>query len=113
MKKIVETLFTLQRAQSQSRGADENAAELQLLRTQIPNQVLLRFDRFLMRGKKGVAIVRNGVCSECHIKVAIGVFNALILGADIQACGSCGRYLYLPQEAIGPLEKNTNTKKVV
>jgi hypothetical protein len=47
------------------------------------------------RGKKGVAIARNGVCIECHMRIPIGVLATLTMGADIQLC-SCGRYLFLP-----------------
>jgi hypothetical protein len=68
------------------------------LRSKIPSQILGHYDRLMARGKKGVAIVRNGVCAECHIRVSIGTLGALTFGTDIQLCGNCGRYLYLPED---------------
>jgi len=47
--------------------------------------------------------VRNGVCTECHLRVAIGALADLAHATDIQVCGNCGRYLYLPpQETAAP-----------
>jgi hypothetical protein len=45
-----------------------------------------------------VAIVHNGVCCECHIRLAVGVIGALAFGDDIQRCGNCGRFLYLAED---------------
>jgi len=69
------------------------------LRAKIPAQILGHFDRLVARGKKGVAVVRNQVCTGCHMRVPIGAINTLRQGQDIQLCESCGRYLYLPPEA--------------
>ena len=54
------------------------------------------YDRLVSRGKKGVAIVRNQVCTGCHMRLPIGTINTLMQGQDIQLCDTCGRYLYLP-----------------
>jgi len=67
------------------------------LRKAVPPQIQGHFDRLLERGKRGVALVRHGVCSECHMRVAIGVLATLTHGDDIQLCGTCGRYLCLPE----------------
>ena len=57
--------------------------------------VLAHYDRLLAKGKKGVAAVRNQVCTGCHMRVPIGVVATLMHDTDIQICESCGRYLYL------------------
>ena len=69
------------------------------LRALIPAQILGHYDRLVARGKKGVAVVRNQVCSGCHMKLPIGTINTLMQGSDIRLCDSCGRYLYLPDPA--------------
>ena len=99
MKSIMENLFALQKLQLQARTDErDRRTEIELLRKKIPETILGHFDRLRMRGKKGVAIVRNGVCGECHITVAIGILGALAFETDVQLCGNCGRYLYLPED---------------
>ncbi|MGD0253362.1 MAG: C4-type zinc ribbon domain-containing protein, partial [Verrucomicrobiota bacterium] len=71
------------------------AAAIAELRGKIPPQIIAHYDRLLARGKKGVAAVRNQVCTGCHMRVPIGVVATLMHDTDIQICESCGRYLYL------------------
>ena len=73
-------------------------AEILKLREQVPAPVLGHFDRLIARGKKGVAIARNGACSECHLRLASGTMAALAKTGEIHICDNCGRYLYLPEE---------------
>jgi hypothetical protein len=49
------------------------------------------------RGKRSVVEVRRGVCSGCHLGLAIGNVNALKAGI-LRRCGNCGRYLYVVEE---------------
>jgi hypothetical protein len=73
------------------------------LRAQIPEPILGHYDRLRARDKKGVALVRNQVCTGCHMRLPIGVIATLMQDRDIQLCDSCGRYLYLePQQAPVP-----------
>ncbi len=65
----------------------------------IPQPIIGHYDRLRVRGKKGVAVVRNQVCTGCHMHVPIGQITMLMRGEDIQLCESCGRYLYLPDPA--------------
>jgi hypothetical protein len=84
------------------------------LRARIPVQILGHFDRLVARGKKGVATVRNQVCTSCHMSVPIGVIVTLRQGQDIQLCESCGRYLYLPpavEETVESLPAPKPAKK--
>jgi predicted nucleic acid-binding Zn-ribbon protein len=113
MKNIMESLFSLQSLQLESttKQADRTAAET--LRKSIAAPILAHYDRLMAHGKKGVAVVRNGVCTECHIRVAIGALADLALGSDIQVCGNCGRYLYLPaNEPIIPSSPAPAARKV-
>ena len=87
------------------------------LRAQIPEPILAHYDRMRDRDKKAVAVLRNKVCSACHMTVPIGTIAVLMRGQDIQLCGSCGRYLHLPKEAPvetpapAPVEKPKRRRK--
>jgi predicted nucleic acid-binding Zn-ribbon protein len=67
------------------------------LRNTIPQPILAHYDRLIARGKKGVALVRNQVCTGCHMRLPIGTINTLMQNQDIQLCDTCGRYLYLEE----------------
>lgn len=73
------------------------------LRNSIPQPILAHYDRLVARGKKGVAIVRNQVCTGCHMRLPIGTINTLLQRQDVQLCDSCGRYLYIPEQAETPV----------
>jgi predicted nucleic acid-binding Zn-ribbon protein len=108
MRKLLE-LQALQRRDEQPSA--QELARIAELNAQVPRPILDHFNRLLAHGKKGVALVRNGVCAECHIKISSGSWAALVHGTDIQICGNCGRYLYLPPGAAssdeGPLKSET------
>jgi hypothetical protein len=76
-----------------SKDAEVQRAEL---RSRVPQQILGHYDRLVARGKKGVALVRNQVCTGCHMRLPIGTINTLMQGQDIRLCDTCGRYLVLP-----------------
>src|SRR6185312_37470 len=85
---------------------DEKRSEKQIaeLRTNIPEPILGHYDRLRARDKKGVAIVRNKVCTGCHMRLPIGVITVLMQDRDIQLCDTCGRYLYLEPQSQVPAE---------
>lgn len=93
MKKIISHLLTIQNLELQS--PKKEVAEAKTLRSEVPAEMLVRFDKFLDRGKKGVALVQNSICRGCQIAVPAGIVNSLIQGIGVQVCGNCGRYLYL------------------
>ncbi|MGD0816375.1 MAG: hypothetical protein ABSA83_22510 [Verrucomicrobiota bacterium] len=114
----METLFMLQTLQLQSGPGQRNReASMEAMRKSIPPVALTHYDRLMAHGKKGVAIVRNGVCTECHLKVAIGALHGLVTDGDVQLCGNCGRYLYLPPQetavpaVLPPVPKTVRHKK--
>ena len=111
MKATISLLLTLQDLELQS--PDKRKDEADSLRNQIPTSMLNRFDKFLKRGKKGVALVQNSVCRGCQIALPVGVVTSLIQGLNADVCGNCGRYLYLAEaDAIafqGGLRSDTIT----
>jgi predicted nucleic acid-binding Zn-ribbon protein len=95
--------------------ADPNAeAVIAELRAKIPFQILGHYDRLAAKGKKGITLVRDQVCTGCHMRVPIGGVMALKHGEDIQLCENCGRYLYLapaaPAEPAKSAEATTESK---
>ena len=99
MKNVMEKLLALQSLQLQSDNlSSDRAQQIEVLRNELPESVLDKFDRWMVRRKKAVAVLHNGVCCECHISVASGVIGALVFGDEVQHCGNCGRFLYLPAD---------------
>src|SRR5208337_1432878 len=95
MNALLQNLIKLQGlefGEIKEKNAEATIAEL---RGKIPPQILGHYDRLVAKGKKGVAAVRNQVCTGCHMHVPIGVVATLRHDTDIQLCESCGRYLYL------------------
>jgi predicted nucleic acid-binding Zn-ribbon protein len=79
-----------------------NASQATVLRATIPQGMLQQYDRLRARGKTGIAVVRNRVCTGCRMQVPIAVVAMLMRGTGIQVCGNCGRYLCLPELSDEP-----------
>ncbi|HTB85609.1 MAG TPA: C4-type zinc ribbon domain-containing protein [Candidatus Sulfotelmatobacter sp.] len=101
MNNLIKNLLKLQTIEIDKKS-DASAAEIAKLRATVPAQILGHYDRFVSRGKRGVAIVRNQVCTACHVQVPRSMVLTLMRDEDIQICGNCGRYLYLLEEAAIP-----------
>ena len=118
MNSTIQNLLKLQSIEfGDVKGGEKQIAEL---RATVPEPILGHYDRLRVRDKKGVAVVRNQVCTGCHMRLPIGVIMILMQDRDIQLCDSCGRYLYLePQVAtdaeVAPVKpvKKRKTKAVV
>jgi C4-type zinc ribbon domain len=99
MNSVLQDLIKLQAldfAEPADKKSEARAAEL---RAKIPQPVSAHYERLRVRGKKGVAVVRNQVCTGCHMHVPIGQITVLMRDEDVQLCENCGRYLYLPDAA--------------
>jgi predicted nucleic acid-binding Zn-ribbon protein len=96
MKTVVANLFELQKIEILS--TTESSPKSDRLREQIPAEMIDAYERSRIRGRKVVALVRNGVCGECHLRIPMGTLVHLMHG-ELQRCGNCGRYLYLPEDA--------------
>ena len=111
MNDLLQNLLKLQTLEF-GESADKNAETVIAgLRAKIPQPILGHYDRLRVRGKKGLAAVRNQVCTGCHMHVPIGVITTIMHGADIQLCGSCDRYLYLPEPAETTSSEQTAAAK--
>lgn len=99
MRNIMDRLLAVQKLQF---TAGPKVVGLEKLRAEIPAPILARFDRFGARGKNGVALVRNRVCSECHLRITAGKLVRLSAHpGEAHLCDNCGRYLHPPAEGSG------------
>jgi predicted nucleic acid-binding Zn-ribbon protein len=99
MNSVLQDLLKLQALDFAEPTDKKSEAQAAALRGKIPQAIIGHYERLRVRGKKGVAVVRNQVCTGCHMHVPIGQINVLMRGEDVQLCESCGRYLYLPDAA--------------
>ena len=97
MKGILQNLYQLQ---TLDMGGAESS-KMAGLRAGIPQGMLANYDRQRARGKRGISLVRNSVCTNCHMRVPVGVTASLMAGT-MQVCGNCGVYLYLPEPEPQP-----------
>ena len=105
MNVVIQNLLSLQAlefGEVTGENVESRAAEL---RGKIPQPILGHYDRLRARDRKGVALVRNQVCTGCHMRVPIGQVTVIMRGEDIQLCETCGRYLYVnPEPEAAPAE---------
>jgi predicted nucleic acid-binding Zn-ribbon protein len=100
VKELLQTLVELQALELGEVKIKNAEVTIARLRKKIPPQVLGHYDRLMARGKKGIVPVRNQTCTGCHLRLPIAVVMTLVHGTDLQLCDSCGRYLYLPEDAL-------------
>lgn len=104
MQLLIEKMAVLQELTlKSSRPAPATRAEIEKLRAELPPSVLGKFDRWLGRGKKAVAVVNNNVCSECHMQLPISLVASLGKAGTPGHCVHCGRFLRaLPENLPAP-----------
>lgn len=106
MNDVLQNLLKLQALEFDPPSAKDVEARKTRLRASVPEPILAHYDRLVARGKKGVAVVRNQVCTGCHMRLPIGTINTLMQNQDLQLCEICGRYLYLPDPAESQFLEN-------
>lgn len=115
MNALLQNLLTLQGIEFGEATGKDLEAKAAELRKIIPQPFLGHYDRLRARDKKGVALVRNQVCTGCHMRQPIGKITIVMRGEDIQLCDSCGRYLYVEEtpaaEAPAPAPAATEPAK--
>ena len=96
MNAVLTNLLKLQELEFGDATGKQIEAQIGDLRKIVPQPFLGHYDRLRVREKKGVALIRNDVCTGCHMKQPIGKIMIVMKDEDIQICDSCGRYLVLP-----------------
>jgi predicted nucleic acid-binding Zn-ribbon protein len=99
MNAAIQNLLKLQALEFGEETGKSVETQIAQLRSQVPSAILGHYDRLRVRGKKGVAVVRNHVCTGCHMQQPIGKITVLMRDEDLQLCDTCGRYLYLLEGA--------------
>ena len=107
MNELLQNLVKLQSLEFAGVKDKNTEASLAVLRAKIPSQMLGHYDRLVAHGKKGLAAVRDQVCTGCHMHLPIGVVTTLMRDDDIQLCDNCGRYLYLAEATKAEVPKPT------
>ena len=113
MDELIRNLLELQTLEFSETHADHGSALIAQLRGKIPPAILGHYDRLRVRGKKGLTAVSNQVCTGCHMRLPLAVIMTLKHGQDMQLCDSCGRYLYLADEAENAPAKQAQSAKPV
>jgi predicted nucleic acid-binding Zn-ribbon protein len=107
MNELLQNLVKLQSLEFEKNTDKAAVSAVAELRGKIPPQILGHYDRLVAHGKKGLAAVRDQVCTGCHMHVTIGVVATLMRDDDIQLCDNCGRYLYLAEVTKADVPKPT------
>jgi hypothetical protein len=97
MNSVLQSLLRLQGLELG--GQPKNPSLAAELRAAVPQAMLVKYDRLRARGKKGIAVVRDRVCTSCRMQVPIAVVATLMRGNVTEVCGNCGLYLCLPEPA--------------
>lgn len=117
MRTAIEHLFTLQEMLRPSAPSAPlpPQAEVAALRKLVPPPILGHFDLMVSQRRNGVALVRHGVCGECHIRVPISTLVSLIKPQEAYLCEVCGCYLMLPLDelptAIKAVKKSSTARR--
>lgn len=102
MSKLTDDLLALQTLVRLGETASPAQKEqIEKLRAGIPQPIQAHFFRQIANGRRGIALVRNGVCGECHLRLAHGMVHMLGRTNDLLVCESCGAFVTLaPGEGV-------------
>lgn len=99
MSKLVDDLLELQTLVRLGDAATpEQKARIESLKAEVPPAVSGHFFRQLKNGRRGLAVVRNGVCGECHLRLSHAMVHMLARANDLLMCESCGSFVTLAPE---------------
>ena len=114
LNELLQNLIKLQSLEFSEIEEKNTEAAMAELRGKIPSQILGHYDRLVAKGKKGIALVRDQVCTGCHMRVPIGGIMALKHGEGPPALrelrslslSAAGR----PAESVKPTESTAGSK---
>jgi mannitol/fructose-specific phosphotransferase system IIA component (Ntr-type) len=97
LKKLQEIDFKLRRTPRAKRAPLERQARL--IRGELDQNLLNRFDKLMQRYGFAVAELEGGVCQGCNINVATGMSSSIAGSNDIYICENCGKFLVAATKA--------------
>lgn len=74
----------------------EKSKAIEHFREMLPTALLNHHDNRIARGKRSLALVRNGVCGGCHLALPSGHRARKTTGSDLDVCDNCGVFLEWP-----------------
>jgi len=91
-------LWKLQNIEMQKKKAKKDkkielARQAKLIREELDESVIFRFDKLMDRYGFAVAELEDGACQGCFINVATGMRSAIEGSNDIYVCENCGKFL--------------------
>lgn len=91
LKKLQEIeIMISQSSKSKKKGLEKKA---NLIRQELDEALLDRFDKLIERYGFAVAEVEDGACLGCFINLATGMRSAIEGSNDIYVCENCGKFL--------------------
>ena len=98
MKIVLENLLALQNIELvPGKATPERDTQILALRSRIPQRLLAHYDSLMANGRKGVAVVRDGLCGECRQPAVNRTLDHFISSRPVPICLHCRRFLYWPE----------------
>lgn len=83
----------LRRKQASKDQLRELRKHAELIREELDDALLTRFDKLMEKYGFAVAEVRDGACQGCNMRIATQISHAIADSNDIYVCENCGKYL--------------------
>ncbi|MDD8020017.1 MAG: PTS sugar transporter subunit IIA [Acidobacteriota bacterium] len=110
LKKLQEIELKIRRAPEAKQ--EELQKHRTLIREELDQSLLARFDLLMDRYGYAVSEVIDGVCQSCNMSVSTQMASAIDESNDIYICENCGKYLVSPgkREKAASKEKSEKEK---
>ncbi|MGQ9802042.1 MAG: PTS sugar transporter subunit IIA [Candidatus Saccharicenans sp.] len=108
LKKLQDIEIRMRRAPREK--LDELQKHRNLIREDLDQSLLARFDLLMERYGYAVAEVVEGACRSCNMSVSTQMASAIEESNDIYVCENCGKYLIAPRKERGAREKAEKEK---
>lgn len=91
LKKLQDIEFKMKKAKKKQK--EELGEKAALIREELDQSLVARYDRLMERYGFAVAEVDDGACQSCNFYVATGMSSAIEGSNDIYICENCGKFL--------------------
>ncbi len=71
---------------------------LKVLTGTLDKKLLEKYNGIQNRKKTGMAIIKDNVCSGCHMHISENIIEKTKAGTSVTTCENCGRILYFKEE---------------
>lgn len=109
LKKLQDVEIRIRRAPKDK--LEELQKHRNLIREDMDQSLLARFDLLMDRYGYAVAEVVDGVCRSCNMSVSTQMASAIEESNDIYVCENCGKYLVAARKEKAAREKTEKAEK--